>query len=197
MSGRRTPKDFRSQAAPREMGRLGMRLLLLSLSMLFAASLVGYVVVRSHASAWPPRGMPAFPKALWVSTLLIMVSSLTVQGALRGVRRGDVGALRRGLALTLVLGLGFLVCQTLNWFLLVAEYVTPKVNLYAFTFYLLTGLHAAHVVGGLIPLGITTRRAFQGAYSPTFHPGVENIATYWHFLDVVWLVLFTVLFLAG
>lgn len=190
-------RDFRAQAAPRDQGRLGMRLLLLSLSMLFAASLVGYVVIRSGASAWPPPGMPGFPSGLWVSTALILLASVTIQWAVAAVRRGDQRSLRYGLLATALLGAGFLASQTVNWFVLVAEHLTPKVNLYGFTFYLLTGLHAAHVVGGLIPLVITTVRAFRGAYTTEFHPGVENVATYWHFLDGVWLVLFVVLFLAG
>ena len=191
------PDDFRAQAAPRELGRLGMRLLLLALSMLFAASLTGYLVVRAGASAWPPPGMPGFPKGLWFSTVLILLASATVQWALSGIRRGDQRGLRYGLILTTGLGVAFLASQTINWFALVAEHLTPRVNLYGFTFYLLTGLHAAHVVGGLIPLAITTRKAIRGDYTPQFHPGVENVAIYWHFLDAVWMVLFVILFLAG
>jgi cytochrome c oxidase subunit 3 len=189
------PEDVRSRPVPLDTGRLGMRILLLSLSMLFAASLAGMVVVRSHAAAWPPAGTPSLPGGLWLSTLLILASSATIAWALRGIGRGDAAVLKIGLGATLLLGVGFLISQTFNWFVLVAENVTPRLNLFAFTFYLLTVLHALHVVGGLVPLGVVTGRAWRGVYSSDFHPGVRYVATYWHFLDVIWLVLFTVLFL--
>jgi len=190
-------RQVRSEAAPLATGRLGMRLLLLSLGMLFAATLAGYFWVRASAEAWPPAGMPALPPGLWLSTALIVVSSVTVQWALAGVRRGAQGALRTGLLLTTLLGLGFLASQTVNWFSLVAANFTPRLNLYAFTFFLLTALHAAHVIGGLIPLAVVTTRAWQGRYGAVTHAGVEYVTTYWHFLGAVWLVLFVVLFLAG
>lgn len=187
----------RSEAAPLVTGRLGMRLLLLSLGMLFAATLAGYFWVRSSAEVWPPPGMPALPAGLWLSTALIAVSSATVQWALAGARRGAQGSLRSGLLLTTLLGLGFLASQTVSWFTLVASSFTPRINLYAFTFFLLTALHAAHVIGGLAPLAAVTIRAWQGRYGANAHAGVEYVATYWHFLGAVWLVLFVVLFLAG
>ncbi|HUK14494.1 MAG TPA: heme-copper oxidase subunit III [Thermoanaerobaculaceae bacterium] len=183
----------RAEPAPLATGRLGIKLMVLALSMLFAASMLGYLIIRSRASAWPPPGMPRLPGALWISTAIILVSSATMQGAVRAARSGLTRALKWRLLLTTVLGLAFLTSQTLNWFSLVAVKVTARVNLYGFTFYLLTGLHAAHVVGGLIPLGVVTTRAWRGRYSAEFHPGVEYCKIYWHFLAVVWLVMFTLL----
>jgi cytochrome c oxidase subunit 3 len=110
-----------------------------------------------------------------------------------GARQGRQKSLRAGLLATLVLGLGFLASQTVCWFSLVARDFTMRTNLYGFLFYLLTGLHALHVVGGLVPLGLTTVRAFEGRYSAASHEGVAHVALYWHFLDVIWLVLFAVL----
>lgn len=176
-----------------EVGRLGMRWLIASLGMIFAASIVGTLWVRVHAQVWPPPGVPALPSRLWISTLLIVASSATLEWAVRGVRRDDVQRLRRGLALTLLLGVGFLLSQTVNWFLLAARAFVPTANLYAFTFYLLTCLHAAHVVGGVIPLSVVTTRAWRRRYSAAAHAGVTYTAMYWHFLTVVWLVLFLVL----
>ena len=99
--------------------------------------------------------------------------------------------------LTTMLGVAFLASQTVNWFALVAAKLTAKTNLYGFTFYMLTGLHAAHVVGGVIPLGVVTVRAWRGRYSSSFHPGVRYCGIYWHFLAAVWLVLFIMLVVAG
>ncbi len=183
----------RDEPAPIEAGRLGMRLLVLALSMLFAASLLAYVLIRSRAPVWPPAGMPRLPDTLWISTLVMLASSATMQTAVRAARAGQERALRAGMLLTTLLGVLFLVSQTLSWFALVAAHLTAKANLYGFTFYILTGLHAAHVVGGLIPLAVVTSRAFRGRYSAAFHPGVEYCAIYWHFLDVVWLVMFGIL----
>ena len=195
MSGDQRPD--RGAPAPLDAGRLGMRLLLAALGMLFAASVMGLLVVRSNATAWPPPGVPGLPRGLWLSTLVILAASAAIHWALTGIRRGDAGRLRAGLALTILLGLAFLASQTVNWFALVAANLTAKTNLYGFTYYLLTGLHALHVVGGLVPLSIVTVRAWRGRYSAAAHAGVEYTATYWHFLDGVWLILWAVLLLTS
>ncbi|MBZ5641015.1 MAG: cytochrome c oxidase subunit 3 [Acidobacteriia bacterium] len=174
-------------------GLLGMKLLVLALSMLFAASIFGYLVIRSRAPVWPPPGVPRLPSALWISTLIIVISSFTMQGAVRAARRNRQAALRAGMVLTTLLGAAFLVSQTLNWFALVAANLTARTNLYGFTFYMLTGLHAAHVVGGLVPLAIVTARAWAGRYTAVAHAGVAYCAVYWHFLAAVWIVMFGIL----
>ncbi len=171
-------------------GMLGMRLFLASLAMVFAATLVGYLAVRARAESWPPPGVPPLPSTLWMSTVLLLASSATMAWAKGGLRRGDPRALRWGLACTLLLGLAFLLSQTLNWFALVAVNLTIRTNLYAFTFYLLTGLHALHVLGGLVPLAVVTRRAFARRDAAAPRAGVAYVAAYWHFLDAVWLVMF-------
>lgn len=187
------PPDPRHEPAPLATGRLGMRLLLLALGVLFAATLSGYLAIRGRAETWPPPGVPKLPASLWISTILIVASSFSVQWALRGIRRGLQGPLRLGLALTAALGVAFLASQTLNWFGLVAVNFTAKTNLYGFLFYLLTALHAIHVLGGLVPLGGVTACAYNGRYTAERHNPVEYTAMYWHFLDAVWLVLFAVL----
>jgi cytochrome c oxidase subunit 3 len=197
MNQHATPADERASAAPLATGRLGMKILVLALSMLFAASILGYFVIRLRAPVWPPTGVPSLPPALWISTLIIVISSYTMQAAVRAVRADRQRALRIGMLLTTLLGVAFLVSQTLNWFVLVAANLTARTNLYGFTFYMLTGLHAAHVVGGVIPLAVVTARAWRGRYSAAFHPGVEYSAIYWHFLAVVWVVLFTLLVIVG
>jgi cytochrome c oxidase subunit 3 len=174
-------------------GALGMVVFLASLSVLFLASLVGYLVIRVRADVWPPAGSPDLPGSLWLSTAVILASSLTVHLALAGIRKGNPVRLLVGLLATTALGVAFLMLQAFNWIELVGVDVSPKKDLYGFTFYLLTGLHAAHVVGGLIPLGITVVRAFLGRYTWASYSGVRNVAMYWHFLDVVWLVMFALL----
>jgi cytochrome c oxidase subunit III len=190
------PQPERGEPVPGA-GRLGMAVFLISLSMLFAASMVGYLVVRFRAEDWPPPGMPRLPSGLWIATAVIVACSVTIHRALVAARRGQRSTMVRWLGATLGLGVLFLVLQAVNWWGLITARMPMQANLYAFTFYMLTGLHAAHVIGGLIPLGIVTAKARGGAYSATFHPGVQYSAMYWHFLDAVWLVMFATLLTAG
>lgn len=187
--------DSKGQVVPGA-GKLGMSLLILALSVLFAASIAGYLVVRLRAGAWPPPGMPRFPNGLWLSTGIILASSFTMERALASIRKDRIRSFRLLILVTTLLGVAFLVCQTFNWLGLIAARMTAQTqNLYAFTFYMLTGLHAVHVLGGLIPLSLVTRRAYAGRYSPGEHGGVKYCQMYWHFLTAVWLVMFSLLVL--
>jgi cytochrome c oxidase subunit 3 len=177
-------------------GTIAMGILLMSLTVLFAASTFAYLLVRSRATQWPPAGFPAIPKTLWISTVVILVSSVTVQMALGAIKRDNERGLVRMLWATFGLGLLFLVMQAANWWEFYRS-IGPDTQLrgqYLGMFYVLTGLHAAHVIGGLIPLGVVIYAAMKGRYSRNFHPGVRYSAAYWHFLDVVWVVLFSVLY---
>jgi len=191
------PSQPGSTGTPR-LGRFGMVLFLVALGVLFAASLTGYLVVRLRAATWPPAGSPRLPAGLWISTLILLVSSLTMHLALSRARLGRTVALRNWLLATFCLGIAFLVSQVLNWsHLITAHHLRAQANLYAFTFYMLTGLHGAHVLGGLIPLGLTTARAGRQGYTPESHEGIVHLSMYWHFLDAVWLVMFVVLMVAA
>jgi cytochrome c oxidase subunit III len=182
----------------RAAGRLGMSLFLVALGMLFAASMVGYLVVRLRAPAWPPAGSPRLPAGLWISTVILVTSSVTMYLASRAARQERPRALHRLLLATGSLGLAFLISQILNWVRLISGADLPaQSNLYAFTFYMLTGLHGAHVVGGLVPMGIVSVRAGRGRYTARSHEGVHLLSMYWHFLDVVWLVMFVLLVLVA
>ena len=101
------------------------------------------------------------------------------------------------MATTLALALVFLVAQGMAWAELFRQNLAISDNLYGWTFYVLTGLHAAHVLGGLPPMIITTRRALRGSYGPTEHRGITYCAMYWHFLDGVWVVLYATLWLGS
>lgn len=169
---------------------LGMAIFLISLTILFAATMAGYIIVRLRAAQWPPPGTPSLPWGLWISTAILIGCSAAIHRALLKARQGDQRTLRHSLVAAFACGAGFLAAQTINWISLVAVELTIKSSLYAFTFYTLTGLHAAHVIGGLVQLGIVTRRAFEGRYGPGAHIGVTLSAMYWHFLDAMWLVLF-------
>lgn len=176
-----------------------MGLFLISLAMLFGASLLGYFIIRFQTQSWP-TDLPSLPGVLWISTALLIVSSFTMQWSLNGIRMDQLAQLRRGMASTLGLGAAFLLLQVGAWI----TWLRPVIERWAESgeyrlaltgFYVLTGLHALHVVGGLIPMSIVTRRAWQDRYTAQQHAGVYYCAMYWHFLGVVWVVLFFALLL--
>jgi heme/copper-type cytochrome/quinol oxidase subunit 3 len=172
--------------------RFGMRLFLLALGILFAAGLVGHLVIRLRAAEWPPPGSPGLPGGLWISTAILAVLSALLVAVVRWARARDRARLRRGLVATTALGVAFLVAQAGNWGRMAATDFVPQQSLYAFGFYVLTFLHAVHVLGGLVPLVITTLRARSGRYDHDCEP-VELVASYWHFLGATWLAIFLVL----
>lgn len=174
-------------------GQLGLLILLISLSMLFAATVVGFLVIRYRTVGWA-NGLPSLPSGLWVSTAMLLVVSGLLHLSVRAARAGDDSRLLSALLGAMGFAVIFLLTQGLNWWHMVAAEMPPDIaNLYAFTFYLLTGTHAAHVIGGLVPLAVTLVNARAGRYRPESHEGVRLTAQYWHFLDVVWLILLAVM----
>jgi cytochrome c oxidase subunit III len=175
-------------------GTFGMAVLVISLTTLFAASMAAYLFIRSRTPNWG-LAMPPVPRTLWLSTAVILLASVAIQRAHGAVRRGHERRLRRNLAATFIIGVVFLLLQTFNWweFYGAIRHIDLS-GAYLGMFFVLTGLHAAHVVGGLIPLGVVMSRAGRGRYSPNYHPGVRYLAIYWHFLDAIWVVLFGVLY---
>jgi heme/copper-type cytochrome/quinol oxidase subunit 3 len=169
-----------------------MRLFLVSLGILFGASLIGYLVVRSRADEWPPPGTPDLPAGLWVSTAILLVLSAVLVVAVRSARAARTTALSQQLAAASALGIAFLAAQTGNWMGMAAGAVVPRQSLFLFAFYVLTFLHALHVLAGVVPLVLVTLRARQERYVDDPEP-VELVASYWHFLGAAWLAIFAVL----
>ncbi|MEZ0312462.1 MAG: heme-copper oxidase subunit III [Myxococcota bacterium] len=175
-------------------GQLGMIIFLISLGVLFAGTMAGYLIVRFNNDTWRTAEQPGLPLGLLASTLFILTASVALHRAVSGIRKNNVDTLRLWLVAAFVLALGFLAGQTLNWLALVHRDLAPNSkSLYAFTFYMLTGVHALHVVGGFVPLGICVRNAYRGTYSSLSHRGVRYCAQYWHFLDVVWILMLSVM----
>jgi cytochrome c oxidase subunit 3 len=180
-------------------GRLGMWLLLLALGLLFASGLVGYLVMRIELRrGWPE--LPPLPRGLWISTAMLIVSSGSMQWAVLEVRRQRALMARLAMMLTIALGVAFLGLQAVCWIQWYGELIDHWSPEEAFrfalaAFYVFTGLHAAHVIGGLVPMIMVTARlrAPSAATLPVAGAGVEYCAMYWHFLDAVWVALFVTL----
>jgi cytochrome c oxidase subunit 3 len=172
---------------------LGMLLFIASEIMLFGSFFTAYFFVRVNGNAeWPlpPFELPKFVAG--VNTAILVTSSFTIHWALQSIKRGNRAGLQAGLVLTLALGVTFLLTQ-------IREYsrvgFAPHDGAFGTIFYGLTGLHGAHVFVGLTLLTFATIRAFRGHFSAAHHSGVEVPGIYWHFVDVMWIVVYTTVYL--
>ena len=176
-----------------------MVLFLISLAMVFATVVIAYVVVGMQLARegdWRPPGAPGLPHILIASTFLLLGSSGTISLAIRSAARSGSPARVGGwMILTLCLVGGFLVTQGVAWGILVESDLGFSSSLYAWLFYIMTGLHALHVLGGLGPLCIVTRHAYQGRYrsDPISRRGLVYCGMYWHFIDAAWVILYLTL----
>jgi cytochrome c oxidase subunit 3 len=185
-----------SAQQPSSTGGCGMAVLLLALGMLFAASLAFFILLRLRAEKWPPPGVPSLPALFWLSSGLLIASSFTMHGAQRAARGERRQPLRAYLVATMALGLLFLANQAFCWLPLISASVTIQTNLFMLAFLMLAVLHGLHVIGGLIPLGASIAATAGGRYSLGTVAAVQHLATYWHFLDAVWLTIFITLLVA-
>jgi cytochrome c oxidase subunit 3 len=173
---------------------LGMLLFIASEIMLFGSFFTAYFFVRvvNAAPEWPPAPfeLPVFVAG--VNTVILLTSSFTMHWGLQSIKRGNRAGLQAGLVLTLALGLTFLLTQ-------VREYsrvgFAPSDGGFGSVFFGLTGLHGAHVFVGLTLLTFATIRAFRGHFTPEAHWGVEIPGIYWHFVDVMWIVVYTTVYI--
>jgi heme/copper-type cytochrome/quinol oxidase subunit 3 len=130
-----------------------------------------------------------------VNTFILILSSFTMVKAVEGIQNGDQNRLRNFLFVTFLFGTTFISIQVIEYLSLFHEGFTPTTNLFGSTFYLQTGLHGAHVFFGLLLVLFTTLRASQGGFTQENHAGVELVGIYWHFVDLVWIILFTLVYL--
>jgi cytochrome c oxidase subunit III len=170
-----------------------MLLFIASEIMLFGAFFTAYFFVRVvNGYAWPPEGFELPRYVAGVNTAILVTSSFTVHWALQSIRRGNRAGLQAGLVLTFLMGLTFLLTQ-------VVEYArvgsAPHDNAFTTIFFCLTGLHGAHVFVGLTILAFATTRAFRGHFTAEHHHGVELPGIYWHFVDVMWIVVYTTVYI--
>ncbi len=172
---------------------LGMVLFVASEAMFFAAFFGGYFTISTNAPKWPPPGIPELKIDLpTLLTIILVTSSVTVQMALRSIRGG---ALQRGsawLGATIALGVCFLGLQLYDYSQLGFGL---KDGSFGTLFYVMTGIHMAHVVGGVVFLALVMGQSVRGKLSATRHDPLAAAAIYCDFVDVVWLCLFTVFYL--
>jgi cytochrome c oxidase subunit 3 len=168
---------------------LGMLLFIISEVMVFGAFFTAYFFIRVVAGdEWPAHGTELPKLVAGVNTAILLSSSLTMHWAQTSIKNGNRFGLQAGMFTTFFLGLTFLFIQ-------INEYAhigfAPQDHAQGSIFYGLTGLHGAHVFIGLTLLAMVTVRAFRGHFSPEEHRGVEVPGIYWHFVDIMWVIVYT------
>jgi cytochrome c oxidase subunit III len=175
---------------------LGMVLFIASEVMFFGGLFGAYFTIRSAAAHWPPEGTPHL--ATWYAAILtvtLVSSSVTMQFGVWAIRRNDQRRLVLWLVVTLVLGVAFLAGQANEYRQLIEEGMTLSSGVFGSTFFTLTGFHGAHVAGGAVFILIVLLRARSGQFTARHHDTVEMSSYYWHFVDVVWIGLFSTIYL--
>jgi len=185
-----------NQSARIDQTVLGILLFILSEVMLFASFFAAYFFLRVVVGpdTWPPQGIELPVLIAGINTVVLISSSFTVHYALEAIRKGNHDGLKLGLVMTWLLGATFLFIQ-------INEYIhigfTPRDGAFGSIFFSLTGLHGAHVFVGLLLLTFATIRAFRGHFGPAQkdHLGVEVPGIYWHFVDIMWIVVFMTVYI--
>lgn len=176
-------------------GTVGMMAFIATEAALFVTLFLTYWYLSRGQLSWPPP--PLSPPKLGLAglmTVLLLSSSGVLHWAGRGIRAGNPARLRTGLVLTVLLGVGFLVTQVFEY----REYlkhVQPKSGAYGSIFYLITSIHGAHVLCGVLMLVFIALQARAGLFTAHRHHRVRLVSWYWHFVDVVWIGIFAALYI--
>jgi cytochrome c oxidase subunit 3 len=174
----------------------GMTIFLASEAMLFAGLIAGYIVLRLSSPAWPPSpDLPKLPVILTgINTVFLIASSFTYHAAEVAVKKGKTGT--AWLFVTVLLGSLFLGVQAYEWYHMHHEGLWFNTGgAYGASFFVLTGFHGLHVLIGVLMIAWALIRQLGGAYTAQSHTYLILAGMYWHFVDVVWLFLYTVLYL--
>jgi cytochrome c oxidase subunit III len=159
--------------------------------MFFSGLFAAYFTLRAQSAVWPPKGVNLDVATATAATALLVISSGTMQLGVRAVRRGDRVAYLRWLAVTFLLGTVFVLAQANDWSRL---NFSVSSNAYGSAFYLMTGFHGLHVIGGLLAMIVMGGRAVTHRFGVEDLPSVEMLSYYWHFVDAVWIALWLTIF---
>jgi cytochrome c oxidase subunit 3 len=195
-SRRRNGDGFPNPDSRANRYRIGMWVALASISMMFTALSSAYIVRAASSDDWFPLNMP---RVLLLSTALILISSATLETARRQLKASLTTGYMRWLLVTVLLGIGFLASQLFAWKQLARQGVYLASNPHSSFFYLLTATHAVHLIGGLLALIVLWTRSRLHAdvvkVTPRRQAAADAVTIYWHFMDVLWIYLFLLLFL--
>lgn len=182
---------FGGRSLPQSDSKLGLFVFLAVLTSLFSLFISAYMM-RMELGDWRPL---AEPDLLWFNTASLVFSSVALQWALTSARRGQITQTRYGMLAAGFFALAFMAGQLMAWQQLIALGYLAQSNPANAFFYLITGLHAVHLLGGLVVWSMTTFKLLAGAELARVRLSVELCALYWHFLLVIWIILFSLLLL--
>jgi cytochrome c oxidase subunit 3 len=182
-----------NQSSRIEAQPLGVYLFIISEAMLFGSFFTAYFFIRVVGNEpWPPHPFEFPVNIALMNTFILVFSSVVMHWALVSIKRGNRFGLQAGLGMTFLMGVTFLSTQ-------INEYFKAGFSIhdgsFASVFYGLTGLHGLHVFVGLTLLAIMNIRTFRGHFSPEHHMGVEMAGIYWHFVDVMWIIVFLTVYI--
>ena len=172
----------------------GVILFLISDSMTFIGFFAAFLIYRSIMPVWPPEGTPELELLVpIINTAILVSSSFVMHKGQAALKKNDIKGLQLWFGITAAMGLAFLLGQGYEYFHAEMGLTT---NLFSSCFFAVTGFHGLHVtVGVLLILSVLWRSRTEGHYSSSSHFGVEAAEIYWHFVDVIWLVLFILVYL--
>ncbi len=176
-------------------GKLMMWFFLCSDAMSFAGLLAAYAAVRMGNPAWPVPAEHLDVPLTAVNTFILICSSVTMVKALSAIRRGSQKGLVLWLLGTIVGGSTFLGIQAFEWTHQITHGLSIQGNLFGATFYILTGFHGCHVLSGVIYLTCIAIKSARGGYTADHNSPVEIVGLYWHFVDLIWILVFTFVYL--
>ncbi len=172
---------------------LGLLTFLISESLMFGGLFAAYLLYQGGAENWPPEGTEVELLLPTINTIILVSSSFVIHLGDTAVKKNDIGKLRLWYAVTALMGIVFLGGQVYEYMTLGYGLTT---NIFSNCFYVMTGFHGLHVtIGVLLILGVLWRSRRQGHYSNEKHVGVEMAEIYWHFVDIIWIVLFALLYI--
>ncbi len=178
--------------------KLGMIFFIISEAVFFTMLILAYIYFH-YAPPTPASGPSAFtsldPVRTFIFSLFLFTSSYTVWRAERNQALGSHGRMRFWLGITILFGIIFLFGQGLEWTHLFSQGTNITTNSFGTTFFSLTGFHGAHVTIGLIMLAIVMGIALRGGYREPGSVGVTVVSWYWHFVDAVWVIIFTIVYI--
>jgi len=173
-------------------GKVALRVLLCTISVIFILTIIGYAD-RMYFPTWKP--MPE-PWMLWINTALLIASSVAMQWATKSCRRNILTSVRDCLLIGGILSFAFIIGQLYVWEQLAGLGYYASLNMANGFFYLLTALHGLHLLGGLVAWGRSVYKLLRGASVVDIRLSVELCTTYWHYLLIIWLILFSLLLIS-
>ena len=177
-------------------GRVGIAALIVAEIAVFTIFVTAYLFYLGKSLTGPTPAQVLEPPIL--ASVLLLSSSVTIALAVRALRAGQSGTFRLWWVLTWALGATFLAATALEWQRLIeVSGLTIRTNLFGTTFYSLVGLHASHVIVGLIGIGLVALLALRGHVRAEHAERAEVLSIYWHFVDAVWIVVFLVVYVVG